>query len=140
MHLSRTSKFSVISLGRPPSSSSSSSSSTTTTITTTTNTSPPIPPTGTSSDLAATSAAITRLRSTLKTLKKGNNNDDNNAASIESLESQIADLRTQEASLKQDIDGPSFNRKNFDDTIVRKMFVIPSFEIHGGVKGLFDLG
>ena len=28
----------------------------------------------------------------------------------------------------------------FDDTLVRKMFVIPSFEIHGGVKGLFDLG
>lgn len=28
----------------------------------------------------------------------------------------------------------------FEDTIVRKMFVIPSFEIHGGVKGLFDLG
>jgi glycyl-tRNA synthetase len=24
--------------------------------------------------------------------------------------------------------------------MVRKMFVIPSFEIHGGVKGLFDLG
>jgi len=28
----------------------------------------------------------------------------------------------------------------FEDTIVRKMFVIPSFEIHGSVKGLFDLG
>lgn len=28
----------------------------------------------------------------------------------------------------------------FEDTIIRKMFVVPSFEIHGGVKGLFDLG
>ena len=33
-----------------------------------------------------------------------------------------------------------FSRAHFEDTIVRKMFVIPSFEIHGGVKGLFDLG
>jgi hypothetical protein len=28
----------------------------------------------------------------------------------------------------------------FDDTILRRMFVVPSFEIHGGVGGLFDLG
>ena len=33
-----------------------------------------------------------------------------------------------------------FSRAHFEDTIVRKMFIIPSFEIHGGVKGLFDLG
>ena len=31
-------------------------------------------------------------------------------------------------------------RKTFDELILRKMFVVPSFEIHGGVKGLFDLG
>lgn len=33
-----------------------------------------------------------------------------------------------------------FNRQVFDELILRKMFVVPSFEIHGGVKGLFDLG
>jgi len=33
-----------------------------------------------------------------------------------------------------------FDRRTFDELIIRKMFVIPSFEIHGGVKGLFDLG
>jgi len=34
----------------------------------------------------------------------------------------------------------TFNRQIFDELILRKMFVVPSFEIHGGVKGLFDLG
>jgi glycyl-tRNA synthetase len=28
----------------------------------------------------------------------------------------------------------------FEETLLKKMFVVPSFEIHGGVKGLFDLG
>lgn len=27
-----------------------------------------------------------------------------------------------------------------DDLVIRRMFVVPSFEIHGGVSGLFDLG
>ena len=27
-----------------------------------------------------------------------------------------------------------------DDVVIRRMFVVPSFEIHGGVSGLFDLG
>ena len=32
------------------------------------------------------------------------------------------------------------NRKLFDETVLRRMFVVPAFEIHGGVTGLFDLG
>ena len=35
---------------------------------------------------------------------------------------------------------PSIDRKAFDDTLIKKMFVVPSFEIHNGVAGLFDLG
>lgn len=27
-----------------------------------------------------------------------------------------------------------------DDVVIRRMFVVPSFEIHGGVSGLYDLG
>lgn len=27
-----------------------------------------------------------------------------------------------------------------DDVVIRRMFVVPSFEIHGGVSGLFDFG
>jgi len=29
--------------------------------------------------------------------------------------------------------GPKFDRKSFDEMLVRKFFVVPSFEIHGGV-------
>ncbi|GMH62971.1 hypothetical protein TrRE_jg13483, partial [Triparma retinervis] len=36
--------------------------------------------------------------------------------------------------------GPKFDRESFDGMLIRKFFVVPSFEIHGGVAGLFDLG
>ena len=36
--------------------------------------------------------------------------------------------------------GDTFDRKVFDEMVLRKMFVIPSFDIHGGVEGLYDLG
>jgi glycyl-tRNA synthetase len=32
------------------------------------------------------------------------------------------------------------NKKALDDTLARRMFFVPSFEIHGGVGGLFDYG
>lgn len=31
-------------------------------------------------------------------------------------------------------------KKAMDDLVIRRMFVVPSFEIHGGVSGLYDLG
>lgn len=27
-----------------------------------------------------------------------------------------------------------------DDVVIRRMFVVPAFEIHGGVSGLYDFG
>ena len=33
-----------------------------------------------------------------------------------------------------------FNRKAFDELMLRKMFIVPSFEIHNGPAGLFDYG
>jgi glycyl-tRNA synthetase len=34
----------------------------------------------------------------------------------------------------------SVNKQALDDCIMRRMFYIPAFEIHGGVGGLFDYG
>lgn len=34
----------------------------------------------------------------------------------------------------------SHHPKAMDDLVIRRMFVVPSFEIHGGVKGLYDYG
>ena len=33
-----------------------------------------------------------------------------------------------------------FNKKAFDELMLRKMFLVPSFEIHNGPAGLFDYG
>ncbi len=63
----------------------------------------------------------------------------------EELQAAIAELKGVKAKLAKAEDQasggrPAFNQKLFDDTLVRRMFVVPSFEIHGGVRGLYDLG
>lgn len=35
---------------------------------------------------------------------------------------------------------PAFDRDGFESVLLRRMIVVPSFEIYGGEKGLFDLG
>jgi len=35
---------------------------------------------------------------------------------------------------------PEFDREGLDSILLRRMVVVPSFEIHGGEKGLFDFG
>jgi len=61
---------------------------------------------------------------------------------VDKLKEMKTQLETEtkkiEASDKKS--GNAFNRKNFDEMLVRKFFVVPSFEIHGGVAGLFDFG
>ncbi len=63
----------------------------------------------------------------------------------EELQAAIAELKRLKDKLAKAEDRSSdgrapFNQKLFDDTLVRRMFVVPSFEIHGGVRGLYDLG
>jgi glycyl-tRNA synthetase len=50
-------------------------------------------------------------------------------------------FRARLAELERDgEDSYQFNRKAFDELILRKMYVVPSFEIHNGPAGLFDYG
>lgn len=88
-------------------------------------------------ELDALNAKITKQGSQVRQLKKDGAADD-----IADAVKQLQALKIQASSLSDVLekDEPTFNRKVFDDTILRKMFIIPSFEIHGGVKGLFDLG
>ncbi len=63
----------------------------------------------------------------------------------ELLQAAIAELKRLKDKLAKAEDQAAggrttFNHKLFDDTLVRRMFVVPSFEIHGGVRGLYDLG
>ena len=89
-------------------------------------------------ELDALNAQITKQGSTVRQLKK----DGAAAEAIEEAVNALQALKITSAELTEKLKGsePEFNRKSFDDLIIRKMFVVPSFEIHGGVKGLFDLG
>ena len=88
--------------------------------------------------LDALNAQITKQGSTVRQLKK----DGAAATDIEEAVKALQALKISANELSEKIQAnvPQFNRKTFDELIVRKMFVVPSFEIHGGVKGLFDLG
>ena len=82
-------------------------------------------------------AQITKEGAHVRQLKKDGAGSEISAA-VEKL--QALKIQAAELSAKLEADAPKFNRKSFDELILRKMFVVPSFEIHGGVKGLFDLG
>jgi hypothetical protein len=101
----------------------------------------------------ALNAAITKLGSQIRALKKKNESssvttsDTELAVAIQSLQQLKITAAVKQASLielqqqqSSSATTSPFSRKLFDDLIVRKMFIVPSFEIHGGVKGLFDLG
>jgi glycyl-tRNA synthetase len=95
-------------------------------------------------ELDALNAKITSQGATVRTLKKEGGSSEAIAAAVQVLQ----ELKIQAAELtKKVLESSSsaskkdqFNRKTFDELTLRKMFIVPSFEIHGGVKGLFDLG
>jgi glycyl-tRNA synthetase len=89
-------------------------------------------------ELDALNAQITKQGSTVRQLKKDGAAADVIDEAVKAL--QALKISATELSDKLKAEEPQFNRKSFDDLIIRKMFVVPSFEIHGGVKGLFDLG
>lgn len=90
-------------------------------------------------DIDALSAEITKQGSLVRQLKKDGSSSEDVALAISKLKDLKINYETEASSLSTDKNNV-FNRQSFDDLIVRKMFVVPSFEIHGGTKGLFDLG
>jgi glycyl-tRNA synthetase len=89
-------------------------------------------------ELDALNAQITKQGSAVRQLKKDGASADAIAEAVDAL--QQMKISVGELAEKLKGNEPEFNRKSFDDLVIRKMFVVPSFEIHGGVKGLFDLG
>jgi hypothetical protein len=89
-------------------------------------------------ELDALNAKVTKQGAAVRQLKKDGAAADVIEEAVKAL--QALKISAIELSDKLKADEPQFNRKSFDDLIIRKMFVVPSFEIHGGVKGLFDLG
>jgi len=85
----------------------------------------------------ALNAQVTKQGSAVRQMKK----DGVEAEKIAEAVQVLQNLKSEVAELSKKLEtADDFDRKAFDDLVLRKMFVIPSFEIHGGVKGLFDLG
>ena len=88
-------------------------------------------------ELDALNASATKQGSIVRQLKK-------EGADAEKIQEEVQKLQTIRIQIeeltKKYVKEDTFNRKAFDDLVLRKMFVVPAFEIHGGVKGLFDLG
>eukprot|EP00579_Thalassiosira_antarctica_P007340 CAMPEP_0201883052 /NCGR_PEP_ID=MMETSP0902-20130614/15119_1 /ASSEMBLY_ACC=CAM_ASM_000551 /TAXON_ID=420261 /ORGANISM="Thalassiosira antarctica, Strain CCMP982" /LENGTH=684 /DNA_ID=CAMNT_0048411761 /DNA_START=14 /DNA_END=2071 /DNA_ORIENTATION=+ len=92
-------------------------------------------------ELDALNAKITKQGSRVRELKKASStNVDEISSAVNAL--KLLKLDAESLRVKKEALDPTaqFNRKVFDEMILRKMFIVPSFEIHGGVKGLFDLG
>ncbi len=94
-------------------------------------------------EIDALAAKITKQGAEVRQLKKDSASD---ADAIGKAVDALKDLKVEHEALTKKMsennggNKDEFNRKVFDELVLRKMFVIPSFEIHGGVKGLFDLG
>jgi glycyl-tRNA synthetase len=88
-------------------------------------------------DIYSLKATITKQQSLIKQLKK----DGGDPSLIQNEVTTLLQLRSQLAQLEKNevIEFP-FNRKAFDELLLRKMFVVPAFEIHNGPAGLFDYG
>lgn len=90
----------------------------------------------------ALKAKATLQASIVKQAKKDGASAELIAAEVDkltALRAELCSLAGMEQSLT-DTTGASFNRKAFDELILRKMYVVPSFEIHNGPAGLFDYG
>jgi glycyl-tRNA synthetase len=88
-------------------------------------------------DVYSMAAKITTQGATVRTLKKAQAGSEEIAAAVKIL----TDLKAHLALLEAEVTPTeSFNREAFDQLVVRKMYVVPSFEIHNGPAGLFDYG
>ena len=119
MHFAKTGSYSVVEPGKPQEA-------------------PAAAPSGGGS--AALSAACTRQASTVKQMKKDGKPADQIEKAVEELKKLRAELAIAEKANAGQGTEHNIDRKLFDETVLRRMFVVPAFEIHGGVAGLFDYG
>ena len=73
-------------------------------------------------------------------MKKDGKPADEIQKAVEELQRLRAELAIAEKANAGQGTEHNIDRKLFDETVLRRMFVVPAFEIHGGVAGLFDYG
>ncbi len=88
-------------------------------------------------DVYSLAAKIATLGASVRTMKKEQAPSEAIAAEVKKLQDLKAHLAAVEA---ENAPVETFNRDAFDSLILRKMYVVPAFEIHKGPAGLYDLG
>ncbi|KAF1772306.1 Glycyl-tRNA synthetase/DNA polymerase subunit gamma-2 [Phytophthora cactorum] len=92
-------------------------------------------------DLDALRASVTRQGAQVRELKQKGAAAEDVKAAVDELKKLKLELETQTALQGPAEDGLSkSDKKALDDLLLRKMFVVPSFEIYGGVGGFYDFG
>ena len=85
-------------------------------------------------------ASVTKQAGFVRELKKDGAPQEEITQAVEALQRLRKQLDEQAATEDTSTTKWQVDKKALDDTIARRHFVIPSFEIHGGVAGLFDFG
>lgn len=92
-------------------------------------------------DLDALRASVTRQGAKVRELKQQGGAAGDVKAAVDALKALKLQLEAATAAQGPDTDGLSkSDKKALDDLLIRKMFVVPSFEIYGGVGGFYDFG
>jgi glycyl-tRNA synthetase len=86
-------------------------------------------------------ASVTRQGALVRELKQTGAPAENVKAAVDVLKKLKAQLEMEIAKQGPDTDMLSkSDKKAMDDLLIRKMFVVPSFEIYGGIAGFYDFG
>eukprot|EP00924_Labyrinthula_sp_SR-Ha-C_P016535 maker-scaffold_6-snap-gene-6.10-mRNA-1 protein AED:0.02 eAED:0.02 QI:28/1/1/1/1/1/4/55/725 len=87
-------------------------------------------------DIEGLRAEVTKQGSVVREMKKSGANAETLTPEIEKLKNLKISLQAEEKKLKP----LEFDRATFESVLLRRMLVVPAFEIYGAEKGLFDLG
>lgn len=88
---------------------------------------------GLAQDVAAQGNAV-------RDLKAAKASKEDIKAAVDKLLSLKKQLEVKMAELNKEKDAAKAHRAGFEDVMLRKFFYVPSFEIYGGVAGLYDFG
>lgn len=96
------------------------------------------PVVATEEDVYSLQAKITQLASTIRQMKKDGLPVGPEVDKLNAMRKDLTELMKDNNAEEEFI--KNFNRKSFDELLLRKFYVVPSFEIHNGPAGLFDYG
>lgn len=92
-------------------------------------------------DLDALRASVTRQGALVRELKQNGAPAEQVKAAVDTLKRLKVQFEAELAKQGPDTDALSkADKKAMDDLLIRKMFVVPSFEIYGGIGGFYDFG